>query len=205
MKKKLTEDSHILFSVLGQFHPLTEDITQFLSQKLTSKKYRKGSFIIKQGQPCQNIFFIRKGLVRGYIQSGIKTVTTWLSAENEMIASVYGLDNNEPARENIEALEDCLLLTLSITNLQKLYTKHPEFNIIGRKMIQFYYRESEKRASLIRHNNASTKYYYFLHHYPHLANRVPVKYISSFLGIAFETLSRVRKKNSNTRTGQTIA
>ena len=68
-----------------------------------------------------------------------------------------------------------------------------------RKLLQQYYKDAEGRAFVARLTNAENKYKYFLKRYRHLANRVPLKYIASFLGITLETLSRTRKKMSNSR------
>lgn len=196
MKKSFSEDTRLLISILDSFHPLGKEAIGYIDQQLIAKDYPKGSLIVKAGEPGKSVLFIKKGLLRGYIKAGSRTITTWLGAENEIVPSTYGLEKNEPSPENIEALEDCQCLLLSAASLQKLYKTYPEFNITGRKIIRHLYKEAEKRAFIVRNNNAMVKYGFFLHHYPHLADRAPVKYISSFLGVAFETLSRVRKKNA---------
>jgi CRP-like cAMP-binding protein len=88
------------------------------------------------------------------------------------------------------------MFSLSFADLQDLYAQSPEFNIVIRKLLQQYYRDAERRAFIARLTNAENKYKYFLTRYSHLANRIPLKYIASFLGITLETLSRVRKKLS---------
>lgn len=80
--------------------------------------------------------------------------------------------------------------------MQELYNQYPEFNITGRKILQHYYRDAEARAYIVRLTSAEKKYNHFIEKYNHLANRIPLKYIASYLGITIETLSRVRKKIS---------
>lgn len=194
IKKSQPTDTSSLINALNYFQPLTKETTLFFEQKLILLKVPSGTLLFESGDICKYIYFIKKGLVRGFIKEGKKDITTWITAENEMVTSIYSLDLEVPALENMQAVEDCELLALSSKHLQELYLKHPDFNITARKLLQQYYRDSERRALLTRHTNATFKYQFFLEHYPHLANRVPIKYISSFLGIAFETLSRIRKK-----------
>jgi hypothetical protein len=83
--------------------------------------------------------------------------------------------------------------------VQSLYQQFPDFNIVIRKLLQKYYRDAEGRAFIARLTNAESKYRYFITSYNHLVNRIPLKYVASFLGMTLETLSRVRKKISTNR------
>jgi hypothetical protein len=53
---------------------------------------------------------------------------------------------------------------------------------------------SEQRLFLLRQQIAEERYLYILAHDAELLNRVPLKYIATFLGMNLETLSRIRKK-----------
>src|SRR6185436_2481982 len=109
---------------------------------------------------------------------------------------ISSLDAKAPAVENMQAIENCELLALTYADFQDLYIKFPEFNIVARKLLQKYYKDAEGRAFIARVTSAEKKYQLFLIRYGHLGNRIPLKYIASFLGITLETLSRVRKKLS---------
>ncbi|HTN07762.1 Crp/Fnr family transcriptional regulator [Agriterribacter sp.] len=183
-----------LITALNFFHPLSEEMIRYFEQKLVLIKCTKQTLLLQSGDICKYIYFIKKGLVRGFIKEGGKDITTWITADNELVTSIHSLDLEVPALENMQAIEDCEFLALSSRHLKQLYIQYPDFNITARKLLQHYYRDAERRALLIRHANAVFKYHFFLENYSHLSNRVPIKYISSFLGIAFETLSRVRKK-----------
>jgi CRP-like cAMP-binding protein len=152
--------------------------------------------LLKAGEICEHIYFIKKGAVRGFIKEGKKDITTWITVENEVVSSISALDVRAPALENMQAIESCELLALTYADLQDLYIRFPEFNIVARKVLQKYYQDAEGRAFIVRLSNAENKYRLFIARYGHLANRIPLKYIASFLGITLETLSRVRKKLS---------
>lgn len=191
-----TTDISVLATVLNSFHPLSVGIEFFLKTHLYERSFRKGKLLLKAGDVCETIYFIKKGAVRGFIRSGKKDITTWITAENELVASIYAQDTMEPAIENMQAIEDCEMLALNYSDLEELYQQFPEFNIVIRKLLQKYYRDAEGRAFIARLTNAESKYQYFNTHHNHLVNRIPLKYVASFLGITLETLSRVRKKIS---------
>ena len=189
-------DLSTVIDTLDHFYPLSEGIRDYFKNHSFSSSFRKGKLLLKAGEICDHIYFIKKGAVRGFIKVGAKDITTWITAENELVSSITSLDTRQPAQENMQAIENCELLALTYADVQDLYIKFPEFNIVARKLLQKYYQDAEGRAFIARLTNAEKKYRLFITKYGHLVNRIPLKYIASFLGITLETLSRVRKKLS---------
>ena len=194
--KNIPPDLSLVINTLNYFYPLSEGIKDYLRKHSFSCSFHKGKLLLKAGEICEHVYFIKKGAVRGFVKDGTKDITTWITAENEVVSSISSLDAREPAQENMQAIENCELLALTYAHFQELYIKFPEFNILARKLLQKYYQDAERRAFIARVTNAEKKYQLFLIRYGHLANRIPLKYIASFLGITLETLSRVRKRLS---------
>jgi len=194
--KNISPDISSVIDTLNYFYPLSEGIKDYFRKHSYSCSFRKGKLLLKAGEICEHIYFIKKGAVRGFIKEGTRDITTWITAENEVVSSISSLDAREPAQENMQAIENCELLALTYADFQDLYIKFPEFNIVARKLLQKYYKDAEGRAFIARVTSAEKKYQLFLIRYGHLGNRIPLKYIASFLGITLETLSRVRKKLS---------
>jgi CRP-like cAMP-binding protein len=143
---------------------------------------------------CEHIYFIVKGALRGFTREGPKDITTWIVVENELVSSILSLDEQVKSVENIQALEKCALLSLTLAELEVMYDRFPETNILARKILQRYYADAERRAFIARLTKAENKYRHFLVRHPTLSNRIPLKYIASYLGVTLETLSRIRKK-----------
>ena len=186
-----------LLNVLNHFHPLTPVMEDFLKKNVTSLSVRKRKLLLKEGNFCEHVYFIVKGAVRGYTREGQKDITTWIVVENELVSSILSLDRQQPSIENIQVLENTDLLVLSNDMLERMYVEIPEFNIVARKLLQHYYADAERRAFIARLTKAENKYRHFLLHHEPLSNRIPLKYIASYLGMTLETLSRVRKKFSS--------
>jgi CRP-like cAMP-binding protein len=194
--KNTSPDISSVLATLDHFHPLSDGIKNYFKKHSFSCSVRKGKLLLKAGQLCDHIYFIQKGAVRGFINEGAKDITTWITVEGEVVSSISSLDKREPVLENMQAIEDCELLALTWSDYQNLFTRFPEFNIVARKILQKYYQDAEGRAYIARLTKAENKYQVFINRYGHLANRIPLKYIASFLGMTIETLSRVRKKLS---------
>ena len=196
INKNTPPDISSVIATLDYFYPLSDGIKNYLRKHTYACSFRKGKLLLKAGEICEYIYFVQKGAVRGFIKEGKKDITTWITAENEVVSSISALDARAPALENMQAIENCELIALTYNDFQDLYIKFPEFNIVARKVLQKYYQDAEGRAFIARLTNAEKKYRLFITMYGHLANRIPLKYIASFLGITLETLSRVRKKLS---------
>ncbi len=190
-------DIDSLLTVLGRLHPVSPSIALYLRDHITTLSVRKRKLLLREEGICQHVYFIKKGAVRGFTREGHKEITTWINVENQLVSSIFGLNNKEPSTENIQALENCELLIMTYDDLEKLYEQIPESNVLARKLLQVYYADAERRAFIARLTKAENKYRHYLINHQHLANRIPLKYIASYLGMTLETLSRVRKKFSS--------
>ncbi|NML21880.1 Crp/Fnr family transcriptional regulator [Pseudoflavitalea sp. G-6-1-2] len=186
-----------LLQVLGSKGPMSNGLKKFIAAHLLPCKIEKGSYLLKPGEVCTHIFFIRSGILRGFLKDGGTETTTWITPENQMAAAISSFVFQAPAIEYVQAVENCELLGLSHADLEKIYLRFPSFNIVARKIYEQYYAEAENRALLTRLKNADKKYNHFLEQHAALANRIPIKYIASYLGIASETLSRLRSKKAS--------
>ncbi|MDP4263960.1 MAG: Crp/Fnr family transcriptional regulator [Bacteroidota bacterium] len=181
-----------LAAFVNHIHPVSDEVIAYINQHSYPLHVERGDYLLKAGETCGHLYFIRKGAIRGYVKEDSKEVTTWITAENEMVTSIRGLSSQEPSLENIQAIEHCDLVVAPFEALQYLYEHHVEVNIVGRKLLEKYYRDAEERAFISRIPNAGKRYCHFLNTKPNLANRIPLKYIASYLGMTIETLSRIR-------------
>jgi CRP/FNR family transcriptional regulator, anaerobic regulatory protein len=186
-----------LFTVLRYLHPLSPEAELYLQRHVTTCSIGKRKLLLHEGVSCEHIYFVVKGALRGFTREGQKDITTWITIENEMVTSILSFDERNVPIENIQALEKCELLALTYADLQVMYERFPESNILARKIFQRYYADAEKRAFIARLTKAENKYRYFLLRHRDLSNRIPLKYIASYLGVTLETLSRIRKKFSS--------
>jgi CRP-like cAMP-binding protein len=194
MKHPEPEAVASLLTVLSQLYPLSPEAQQYLRDHVASCTVAKRKLLLKEGMTCEHIYFIIKGALRGFTREGSKDITTWIVVENELVSSILSFDEPVRSIENIQALEKCELLSLTLAELELMYERFPETNILARKILQHYYADAERRAFIARLTKAENKYRHFLMGHQGLSNRIPLKYVASYLGVTLETLSRIRKK-----------
>ncbi|MBC6110037.1 Crp/Fnr family transcriptional regulator [Pedobacter fastidiosus] len=183
-----------LISIFKKFHPLNDEIERRINQHTFPVSYKKNKFLVSPVDRNKYLFLIVKGVVRGFIKDGKTEITTWIAKENEVVGTIRNLWIEGDSEEYLQALEDVELIAIPHVLSDYLYENFPEANIVGRKMMELYYRSAEERAYLCRISSAEKRYKRFLLSFPDLINRVSLKYIASFLGVRLETLSRIRAK-----------
>ncbi|WP_443943549.1 Crp/Fnr family transcriptional regulator [Pedobacter sp. AW1-32] len=183
-----------LISVFQRFHPLNEEIERRINAHTFPIHFKKNKHIVSPVDQNKYLFLIVKGAVRGFIKDGKNEITTWICTENEVIGTIRNLWLEGDSEEYLQALEDVELIAIPHTLSEFLYENFSEANIVGRKMMEEYYRSAEERAYLCRISSAEKRYKRFLLTYPDLVHRISLKYIASFLAIRLETLSRIRSK-----------
>jgi CRP-like cAMP-binding protein len=156
-------------------------------------KFPKKTVLADIGKTHRYIYFIIEGAVRTFYRDrDDNEITSWLLFEGDLAISVYSFYNQSRSFEAMETIENCTLLCLSYDNLMRLYRKHLEFNFIGRTLTEKYYILSEEKANALRMLTAKERHDELLRNNPLIFNRVPLKYIASYLGITQSTLSRIR-------------
>lgn len=189
-------ESEPLINYLNGLQPLCEEIIERAKAETFRVSVRKNDIL-----PCLNelhgdcLFFIIKGLVRGFIVDDGKDITSWLIDENHLIGSIRNPGSVKPTyKEQFQALEDSDLLILPYHLIDAMYAQFPETNILARKLLAINYHMSQERSILSRIPSAEARYRQFKDGHPTIKFRVPLKFLASYLGIRIETLSRIRKK-----------
>lgn len=196
-----------LLTLLETLQPLSSGLQTTLRQQLQRDVFTRKHWLLQPGQVSDRLYFIEQGVIRGYyLKESVygdghhghghhgdgREVTSWFMREGNFIISIVSFYTRQPAKEYIELLEDCIVWSITYTQLQQLYRDFPEFNVIGRLLTEQYYVLSELRTQNLRMQTAPERYTQLLIDFPDIFRRVPLKYIASHLGISPETLSRLR-------------
>ncbi len=183
-----------LLERLNKFHPLSAALTERISSATKMVTYQAGDYILKEGQVCNKACLVIKGLARSYYINEDKDITSRFMDEGFIITSWISYYTQQPGNEFIEALEETTLACINYSDIQKMYSDFPEFNIVGRKQAEYGFFMAEQRTQILRKHTAEEKYKFFLSNHPTLLQRVALKHIATYLGMNEETLSRVRSK-----------
>ncbi|HQV77325.1 MAG TPA: Crp/Fnr family transcriptional regulator [Chitinophagales bacterium] len=173
----------------------TAQLTDLCNQ-FTFHKFDKRQMILKAGEFSNTVYFICKGLVRIYYVKEDKEITNWFIKENMLFAATYSILTNNNNYSNYEALEDTHVIKLDYDVMESFYAKYHSLEHLGRKIIEAYYGAFMKKTFDVLFLSAEERYNLFAKDNLDLLNRVPLRFIASYLGITQETLSRLRSKST---------
>lgn len=179
---------------LSSIIPVSDSLDKALDIVTKKVSIQKNLSIVNIGNRCQDLFFIEKGLLRGYYLLDGKEITNWFGSEGEFATCFYAFVAEKPSFENIQVLEDSVLTQVSFTDLQHLYKEFPETERLGRIITETYYIRLEERLLSLQFKTAKERYHHFIKSRPSLLQRTSLGQIASYLGITQETLSRIRSE-----------
>lgn len=185
-----------LQKLVAQFAYLSPEDWDLALSKSRIINLKKGAYWIREGKTCQYIGFVITGVFRVFSTIEGKDIIAHFSFErrNPVLSAYTSFINQRPSSESIQALEDSSLLILHYEDLQQLYQEKPVFERLGRLLIEQMYTLAKTRIYDLQHKTATERYHELLEKYPQLINRIAHHHVASYLGIAPESLSRLRKK-----------
>lgn len=183
-----------LFRYLRTIHPLSEALRDHLEDIVKEKKLARKDYLLKAGQICGNIYFIERGLLRGYYVKGSKEISSGFMKEGDICMSVESFLLQKQSHENIQALEDCVVYYISHEELQRIYRDYRELNNIGRILTERCYLSTVQRITAMWMQKAHDRYVWLAKQSPELSQRVPAKYLASYLGITEGMLSNIKSR-----------
>jgi CRP-like cAMP-binding protein len=172
----------------------SESIRRFLDENCTIVSFSKNKILLLQGEKSLNLFFIIKGLIRGfYTDEKGNEVTKCFSCENEFF-STEGLRNDNPSSFNIECLEDCKCIQVPYRVLNIASNEDKNLLTLINRYTSKAMTEIEDKAKNLMIKSAEERYRLFREQYPKLYKRINQKYIASYIGIREGSLSRIKKQ-----------
>lgn len=148
------EKNLFLIPFLNSIHPLSPELNTFLTTHVKSCIFNKNEIISKAGEVCDSLYFIKKGMVRGYFEMDSTSITTWVDLENEVFTSITGFFRNEISQENIQSLEKTYCDYLKYEDYKYCCDSFSEMKEINRILMEKYYILAEQRVYLARIPNA---------------------------------------------------
>jgi CRP/FNR family transcriptional regulator, anaerobic regulatory protein len=181
-----------ILKYLESIHPLPQELQSHLQSILRRKEVARKGYLLRQGQVCQNIYFIEKGLLRCYSAQGDSQVCTHFHWEGELCTVPESFYLQTYSRENIQALESTVVYYIHYDELKHLQNEWPSFNRLARILTAKCHVLSERRMAAMRLRRAGERYTWLTENFPELVERVPAIFLASYIGISETMFSLVR-------------
>ena len=177
-----------------QFH-LTKEECESATENFQLESFAKNDYFVTQGKVCRKLAFIAEGIMRYCMfRDDGSDVTCFFMCENDFVGDPDSFFQQKPSDKNVQALTDCQLITISYDNMQKLLQNVPRGKEVNAAIAHYVTMRMLHQRTFLLNLDATVRYKEFMREYPHVLQRVPLSYVANFLGIAQQSLSRLRKQ-----------
>ena len=180
---------------IQQFSLLTDNEIEIISKNVCIEKIPAKSFILEAGQICQRIGFLLDGVIRSYYyDTHGKEIIKCFHTENQFAVDLLSYQKGITSNDYVQTITNCEFVFIYKSSDEYLSNNIEKWPILVRKISDTLLSEKIKKRTILFHEDAKERYLSFLKEYPEIIRTVPLGQIASFLGIAQQSLSRIRKE-----------
>lgn len=190
------KDLQQIKAYLDQIATISNSDWDFFTSKLQPRVIPKKAIFLKINDIENYISFIESGVVRLYIpkEDPEKEITFGFSFKDQFISAYDSFLTQTPSAYQLQALTETSLLSITYDDLQEVYNKTQIGNLIGRLTAERLFLLKSKREQNLLNLSAEERYMKLFKERPELLKVIPLKYISSYIGVTPQALSRIRKR-----------
>ncbi|MFC2334767.1 MAG: Crp/Fnr family transcriptional regulator [Prevotella sp.] len=192
MKELQNTTRDIARELARKYSTMTHEELDVLESILVPRKYLKSEMILQEGEVCENIYYVDKGLVRQFYYKNEKELTEHIGADGEIFMCIESLFKEEPTKLQVQAIETSMIYLIPKHRLEQVALHNVNIQILYRKILEESLIISQVHADLLRFETAQNRYLRLCKLKPQVVLRAPLVYIASYLQMTPETLSRVR-------------
>jgi CRP-like cAMP-binding protein len=185
-------DQNLLLAGIAKYVNLDAEEQDYLISVLHNKKIKRKQLILEEGDINNKVTFVTSGCLRSYAvdKNGTEHVLQFAPA-GWWITDMRSFTTGQPARLNIDAIEDSEYIYIPKADFEELNTRIPKFEhynrVIGQNALATYQHRQIDNVTL----SAMERYANFCQLYPSLIKTLPQKLVASYIGVTPEFLSKM--------------
>ncbi|TNE55763.1 MAG: Crp/Fnr family transcriptional regulator [Bacteroidetes bacterium] len=189
-----SENEIILRRTLDKYHVLTdEEFSDFL-KVCEYKSFSKKECLLEAGNYNYGIYFVISGTVGLFELIDGKEMYQNFFLPGEFANELKSLTTQSHSTKNLIALDATESYHLDRQQLLNLYEQSASYEKLGRKLLEHLLAGQNELSHVLQSLKPEERYRYLEEYRPKLLNAIPLTYLASYLGLARETLSRIRAK-----------
>ena len=187
-----------LINYLLQFGHLNKQQINLVVSKGFLREIKKDKYYQEAGKIPREVIFLTEGIFRICYYNNIgDDITKYFIGENNFVVDINSYTQNIPSSEYIQAVTDCKFIVFSKGAMKELSMIIIAWDDIINKITSKALIDKVNKISPMMAEDATERYLSFFENFPTLANRIPLSYLASYLGITQSSLSRIRKNISS--------
>jgi CRP-like cAMP-binding protein len=177
---------------MQKFMSLTPQEMQELLTYCEFRQCDKKEILLNEGEVDNYLSLVVKGLVIKYVKIGKGENILQLATEGHVVHSEISFLTRQPSPVVIQCLEPSLLVSISHDNMERALENFAQGETLGRKIMEWMYIKKDERRYNWQSKSTKQRFLDYMENHPHMLQRIPQKYLASYLHIKPETFSRLK-------------
>ena len=187
------EAGYPFLEYLQKFIPLTQkEYQEEIIPIVKIRSFEKRQRLLEAGVIEDNFNYILEGLVRKFYQKGTSQINTQISMEDQMILSQESFHSRQPSEYFIEAIEPTRVVSIRYDDLETLYSSSHRMERLGRLIVTYSMVIKDRWQLQLVKMTSRERFLNFVTRNPEMMQRVPQKFLATYLNIKPETFSRFK-------------
>lgn len=184
-----------LIRAIEKVTPVPEAEAVLILSSFKEKKYKRNILLLRSGEVAHEAFFVLSGaLHQFYLDENGNERTCNFTFENDFVTDLESFSQQTQSPSSIKTLTETTCLSIRCTELVALMKQSPATSEFFRVLIEQIAAKSIKRTKSLLSFSPEKQFTELMQDQPEILQRVPQRYIAQYLGIAPESLSRIRKR-----------
>lgn len=179
---------------IERYVPLTDEEWSRIAPCWHEFAFTRGAVICGIGQVEQRFYIVRSGVQKLSFPHDGNDLCVGFAYDGSWCGEFASFISRKPARFEVSAATDSVLLGIAYDDLQRLYHELPMMERWGRLILEELIQGRAVREVELLSLSAEERYDRLMARSPHLLQLVPQKDIASYLRMTPETFSRLRKR-----------
>ena len=182
-----------LLQFLNKFTPLSQpEFDAQVRPYVVLRRFKPKEVVCATGCVENYFNFLLTGLARAYYRKGDAEIIIQLATEGHLIHAHESFHSRTPSNFTVQTLEPCHFASIPYHGLEDLYTTNSKMQRLGRMVTTYTLILKEQQQTQGATLSPRERFLHFAEKHPDLMQRVPQKYLASYLNIKPETFSRFK-------------
>lgn len=180
---------------IAKYVTLTPEEQELFLSKIEIRKYKSKTVLLDAGEIATYTYFVNSGILRSFsINDNIMEHILHFACEGWWIGDMHSYIAQKPGNLFIEVIEDAEVVLISKEEQNQLYLEIPKlerfFRILSENSLVAHQERLLDNLSL----TAEERFEKLCKKYPSLIQRLPQKYIASYIGVTPEFFSKMKAR-----------
>ncbi|MEL6536852.1 MAG: Crp/Fnr family transcriptional regulator [Bacteroidota bacterium] len=179
---------------LARFGITHKEEVASITQHMDLMECKKGQVLLQEGTLARACYFIIQGCIRQYqLVNGEEKCLDFFLEDSAVIVYDSYL-HGKVSQYALACVEDSILLAGTREQEEALMKEHPRLQFFTHRFLTEDYNKVQNRLASFVNLSAEERYQWVEENHPQLLNRVPLRYLASYIGVTPESFSRIRKR-----------